>query len=468
MSALMKKARRPQLPRPTMEFHSPYEQKSSDSVRKVALVTLSDARMRSYSGQKEVVVEPNLPLSELKQPGTPDTKARDRIAALAFDLACSEGLPALTNRKLAEYADISPSSISHHWGGIGPLRLHVAVMTHEAAAKWRSTFQVMLDSGLVHPTLPGLLIAALTDLGSNNRGLGLLHGELLASREAADFRALEREALDFWASAFRSLGGSDIQIESWIDLFYGLVPLVLLDRSAVSLASWLPVLVQRFDDRLEDRAVTYDAPFPFPPLAPVPEGPTAASAQKILNAVVTIAADDGMDALTHRSVAQRAGVSVAATTYSFANKADLLIGAVEELRRRGQAIVNAHLSKDTTSGAVLAVDGHSLTIEMRATAALQTTVARNDELQIVRPLLRDMHGPLGLVRLRHEGFDVDRLDAVIWSTLMFGMIYPLRMPTQDIKAALEARTALHRLNLFGSYQPHHGKPLKDSGQAPSS
>lgn len=449
--------------RKNLDF-SPWEEINLTRAGQIALAAPSCSAMCRNVGQKEAVVESILPLSAMKQPRSQSTEAGDRIARLAFDLASSKGLPTLTNRKLAEFADISPSSISHHWGGIGPLRLHVAAMTHEAASKWRSSFRAMLDSGLVHPTLPGLLVAALTDLGTNHRGLGLLHGEFLASREAAEFIHLEREALAFWASAFGTLGASEVQIESWIDLFYGLVPLVLLDRSPVSLASWLPVLVQRFDDRLEDRAVTYDAPFPFPPLAPVPEGPSSASAQKILDAVVSVAANDGMDALTHRSVAQSAGVSVAATTYFFASKADLLIGAVEELRRRGQAIVNAHLDKDTTSSAILAANGQSLALEMRATAALQTIVARNDELQRLRPLLRDMHGPLGLVRLRHEGYEVDRLDAVIWSTLMFGMIYPLRMPTQDVKASLEARSALHRLNLFCSYQERSGYPTNDPDQ----
>jgi DNA-binding transcriptional regulator YbjK len=51
--------------------------------------------------------------------------------------------------------------------------------------------------------------------------------------------------------------------------------------------------------------------------------------REILEAALRVIGRDGVAGLTHRAVADEAGVSLAATTYYFASKADLLREASE-------------------------------------------------------------------------------------------------------------------------------------------
>jgi DNA-binding transcriptional regulator YbjK len=55
----------------------------------------------------------------------------------------------------------------------------------------------------------------------------------------------------------------------------------------------------------------------------------AARREAILRAAVAVVGEDGPDALTHRAVAERAGVPLSATTYYFASKEELFQAAVE-------------------------------------------------------------------------------------------------------------------------------------------
>lgn len=378
-----------------------------------------------------------------------DLNSPERIVEVAFALAQTKGSSSLTNRKIAEYADISPSAITYHFGGISQLRARVAEATHAAMDRWRHRHRPTI-SGLASATPAGLVIAALFDLAVNYRGLALLHAEFLDSPDALGFIELERDSVSFWMRAFEKMGCSIEQVTSWVDLLYGLVSLVLLDTAFSSLASWLPILIHRFDDRLNRRPILEPMTSPFPPPASYPAGPTASGAQKILDAAVAIIAHEGFEKLTHRSVAAKAGLSVAATTYFFESKTELIIGALHEIRRKGEREVEENLNTLSTSGYLLSADGKAMNPLMLACRALHAPVARRSELQSVRVLVRDMRGPAGLLRLRHEGFDADRLDAVIWSSLMFGAIHPLRIPGRNVIAELEERTDLHRHNLFGS------------------
>src|ERR671923_680635 len=70
----------------------------------------------------------------------------------------------------------------------------------------------------------------------------------------------------------------------------------------------------------------------------------AARREAILRAAVAVVGEDGPDALTHRAVAERAGVPLSATTYYFTSKEDLFQEAValaadEEAQRFEQLVL---------------------------------------------------------------------------------------------------------------------------------
>src|SRR3954454_3763968 len=63
--------------------------------------------------------------------------------------------------------------------------------------------------------------------------------------------------------------------------------------------------------------------------------------ESIVAATVEIAAHDGVAAVTHRAVAQRAGVSLSSTTWHFATKADILEAALRWTAEREIARIAA-------------------------------------------------------------------------------------------------------------------------------
>jgi DNA-binding transcriptional regulator YbjK len=65
----------------------------------------------------------------------------------------------------------------------------------------------------------------------------------------------------------------------------------------------------------------------------------------LLDAVLRIVADVGTDAVTHRRVAQEAGLPLASTTYWFDSKEHLLTAALELAAERDVARLHAHVAE---------------------------------------------------------------------------------------------------------------------------
>jgi DNA-binding transcriptional regulator YbjK len=70
----------------------------------------------------------------------------------------------------------------------------------------------------------------------------------------------------------------------------------------------------------------------------------------IVGAVIALLAEQGVAGLTHRLVAQRAGASLAATTYNFASKQDMIAEAANELLRSSLADLSGLIDKTRGGG----------------------------------------------------------------------------------------------------------------------
>ncbi len=71
----------------------------------------------------------------------------------------------------------------------------------------------------------------------------------------------------------------------------------------------------------------------------------AARRDAILRAAIALVGEEGPDALTHRAVAERAGVAVSATTYWFSSKEEIFREAValaagEEVERLERLVLD--------------------------------------------------------------------------------------------------------------------------------
>jgi TetR/AcrR family transcriptional regulator, regulator of biofilm formation and stress response len=85
--------------------------------------------------------------------------------------------------------------------------------------------------------------------------------------------------------------------------------------------------------------------------SPVPVPTRGHAREAILRAVIEIVAESGIDAVTHRRVAARAGVSPGSTTHHFASREDLLRSALRSyLVRADRLLVRvANEVRDTTA-----------------------------------------------------------------------------------------------------------------------
>lgn len=386
----------------------------------------------------------------------------ERLIAAGVELARAEGLPALSARALAERAGASPSALNYHLGGRERLLEHVLDHAIHAAAAWRAEKLAGIadETGAPAWVSPaGVLAALIGDRVTTFRRWSLLLAEFEAQAEAgenalADRLGAEILATDtFWRDAARAVGTTAEHAAVWSDLAIGLTQLLLSEEPMAVKAPWIVDSVNRANARLQGYA-----PRPLPERAMgaverlIGDAPASESARKLVEAALHVIAEKGAARLTQREVAAAAGLSLAATTYFFRTKADLVAAAFHELHRQVSAqALAASQGTRTLVGSTLDDDGDRAAWRVRAMEALQLTSARDASLAPIARELRATRGATSIVWLRSQGLEVDRLDAFIFSTAMSGAVQRTRFssPGGRNAALIESQTRLLRC-LFGA------------------
>lgn len=133
---------------------------------------------------------------------------------------------------------------------------------------------------------------------------------------------------------------------------------------------------------------------------------------RILDAVVELIAERGLAGVSHRAVAERAGVSLSATSYYFGSKAELERAALEEhyrrrlddYRRTAELLAGADSSADElVDAAVELFTASDLTMLLSHFEVFLNSARRDDIRDLLAPTLDAMHDlllvaiePLGL------------------------------------------------------------------------
>jgi AcrR family transcriptional regulator len=363
----------------------------------------------------------------------------ERLVEAGVELALDRGLGALTARALAERTGLSPSALNYHLGGRDALIGRVLDRARNASTDWAMgrLAEISDETGLPAWASPaGVFAATISERVTGFRPWALLLAEFESEAEAQpELRervgAQVAETVEFWRAAATRLGETDTSAEVWSDLALGLVQLFLGEEPAVAKAPWIL-----------DASVRLEARMRRSPIIPVAERgmgaaerlsakvPASDGAQRLLNAALKVIAEKGADRLTQREVAASAGLSLAATTYFFRTKAELIAAAFHELHRQVSAQAFATTSVgEGLSGAILEDGGESPAWRVKAMEALQLASARDPSLAPTARELRATRGATSLRWLRSLGLEVDRLDAFVVSTTMSGVVQRTRFST---------------------------------------
>jgi DNA-binding transcriptional regulator YbjK len=182
----------------------------------------------------------------------------------------------------------------------------------------------------------------------------------------------------------------------------------------------------------------------------------AARRDAILRAAIELVGEQGPDALTHRAVAERAGVAVSATTYWFSSKEEIFreavaLAAQEEVERFERLVldlaprhvapadwareVSAVLAADVQADPARPIALYEFLLEAARQPALREDVGRWELAQL----------RLAEAGLRAAGSDDPETDAhVIVATITGLILGQLTTPRSDFERAI-LRPALERL-----------------------
>lgn len=388
-----------------------------------------------------------------------ESSAPDRLVEAAVEIARERGLAAITARSLAERTGQSPSALNYHLGGRDALVERVQQRALEASAAWRAErlAELARDGAPAWASATGALGALIDDRAGRFHDWGLLLAEFEALAET--YPRLEEGArgeivamTEFWRAAALSLGESAEDAEVWTDLATGLSQLFRGDEAATTRLPWILDAVARTHARLRGSAVVLAADRRAGAAELLAaDAPASEGARRILDAAIRVMGEKDADRLTQREVAAAAGLSLAAVTYFFPSKAQLIAAAFHELHRQISAEV---LAMGTPVGARLAQaalsqDGDS-GWRMRAMEALQLAAARNPSHAPLVLALRATRGATSITWLRSQGLEVDRLDAFIFSTATGGVVQRTRLGAAgDRREALSVGETRLLSRLFG-------------------
>ncbi|MBN3802308.1 TetR family transcriptional regulator [Paraburkholderia sp. Ac-20336] len=395
----------------------------------------------------------------------------ERLKQAAFDLACEQGLAALSARALALQTGGSASAINYHFGSRDKLLLALHGEAAERSAKareaalecgyamvpdwadWPYVFAAVLQARLERERAANLLLLELEHESNSGREPGL--------REAALGEA-HIEAR-FWFEFASRFGASEAAARVWADFALGLTGLLIGETEAVACAAWIAAPAVRLQQRLGRQPVALverrkpamaDRERAALDEARTVTGSARASrtTQAILDAAMTTIAKQGADRLTQREVATLAGVSLASVTYFFRTRNDLIYAAFDALCQRMRARVDAlerRAADEFVEANVLLQKGDGLE-SLAALNALLRAAARDAALAPIAAEIRQLRGIGSFVMLGKLGLRTDWVDAYVWGVLAAGSTRTcLLAHPHDPVAAIEAAAGETLLAVFG-------------------
>lgn len=263
--------------------------------------------------------------------------SRNRILAVTMEGWIVRGAAGMSARQLSQAADAPVSSIYHHFGSLEHLFLSSQSACLAAAREWCEHQIAQLDGIAAPPEFSGFFAHIVDEWTQAQPALAFAWREcLLLANRSPLFEEPARQWLALWERFWRQAGdifglGADVivaervfETESLYHLirWRRLIDRAALDETARGLAAWLsgaPVPASPWREFAHAEATRR---------LPVSAARDPATAQ-LMTAAGGLVAERGVAGVTHRAVAERAGLTLGTVSHKFPTKAALLEAAFE-------------------------------------------------------------------------------------------------------------------------------------------
>ena len=350
----------------------------------------------------------------------------------------THGSRALSVRRISTLADAPVSSIYHHFGSLEHLFVTAQKASLARTEAWldeRLGQFAGLSAGVA--AFPPLFAGMMDEWTETQRGLAFAWRECqLLAEGSALFQPLVQEWDRLWSSFWEQVGdklalGPATQIASRIFANESFLHMIrwrrLVDRSALDetaqvLGAWIsrqPVPATPWRDYARDEA-----------LRAMPNLPKRdETATRIVQAAAQLINDAGAARLTHRAVADRAGLTLGSVSHKFATKSGLLEAGFEGLYEANlqklQGSGEAMVSPDRNVVLAAVTDMILRAASVRGSDELIVAVARDPSLSQFGLQLRYLRGRTSMGALKAlvgPGRRVSPTEAALFSSFMTSQI----------------------------------------------
>ena len=388
--------------------------------------------------------------------------AASRLVAAGAELAAAGGVKAVTTRAAAQSAGTSASAVTTALGGRqGLLRAIFEQGRAQAAERDATALAELAGHTLSGGLLGDWLAAYLQAEAQHGRSILLLRRELYLQvnrmpelLEVA--KAWRAQDLTFCERVLERFGLPEERAVLLLEAVHALVELFPVSGRALTRAAWAQQAVRHFCARLTGE---HPPRTPWRPLIEAAAGEAASrhqdetarapQAELILEAAVSLLARVGSAGLSHRALAEEAGVPLAATTYYFASREEILEGAFkrvyEALSREARDINlgenSISLSEFATQTALISLTEEGELVESMAVIdELLAAAFRDPELEpFALHLLSSRGQTTAMILPALKGVTVDewsREDAFLISLLGLSAVQSLRIAPVSERADL--------------------------------
>ncbi len=268
----------------------------------------------------------------------------------AIDLIGERGLQGLATRAVAERAGVSAALVNYRFGSraglVGAALAHVHARDQAA---WEQRRSQLAETDLTGGRFKPLLHAALSDDMRSGRRMAAARWACLvetgrSGEHAGVSEGFVNAAGGFWSEALQRAGADPAMGAPLACALISLGQAWIISEPDFRVDAWLFDVLDRIADRATGAApgrlgdsiwrarmeAAGEAAFAQPEAV----GGTRAA---IVNAAAALIVERGVDAVTHRAVAEAAGVSLSSTTHHFQSVGDILTEACRTMSRRARA-----------------------------------------------------------------------------------------------------------------------------------